>query len=325
MKKSKILFKKSQKGQVILILLLVMTVALAIGLSIVQRSISDVSTSNRVEQSSRAFSAAEAGIERALQQDNLSATQPQFTLENGAVTKIVDSGLLPNPKQAIEYPAISKEEVIHMWLADPDANFETESGQYYAQPNLDIYWGSSDIAKPEDYPALELTVVSLINSAGRRTYVNKKIYLDPDSSNRRGNGFHKPGYTGPNISAFACSPSLDAISTIFSETNNPAPDRRFFCHATVTDLQPYLILLRARILYSNSSHPIAIKPVVPELPDTSCESPDYIPCSFPRQVKIIQSYGSFGDTQRAIQLFKIDKVVPFYFDYAIFSAGDIEK
>ncbi len=45
----------NQKGQLILILILVMTVALSIGLSIVQKSLVDVSTSSKVEQSSRAF------------------------------------------------------------------------------------------------------------------------------------------------------------------------------------------------------------------------------------------------------------------------------
>ena len=56
---------KEQKGQVILILILVMTVGLAIGLSIVQKSLVDISTASKIEQSSRAYSAAEAGVERA--------------------------------------------------------------------------------------------------------------------------------------------------------------------------------------------------------------------------------------------------------------------
>ena len=42
---------------IILILVLVMTVALAIGISVIQRSLSDISTATKVEQSSRAFSA----------------------------------------------------------------------------------------------------------------------------------------------------------------------------------------------------------------------------------------------------------------------------
>ena len=58
----------NERGQIILVLVLVITVALAIGISVVQRSLSDISTSTKVEESSRAFSAAEAGIERALKE-----------------------------------------------------------------------------------------------------------------------------------------------------------------------------------------------------------------------------------------------------------------
>src|SRR3989339_1641784 len=74
---------RRQAGQVILILILVMAVALAIGISVIQRSLSDISTSSKVEQSSRAFSAAEAGIEKALRGD---ATAVSFPENNSSAT-----------------------------------------------------------------------------------------------------------------------------------------------------------------------------------------------------------------------------------------------
>lgn len=58
--------RKNQSGQVLLITLLVLAVATTIGLGIIGRSSTDVSISNRIEESARAFSAAEAGIEQAL-------------------------------------------------------------------------------------------------------------------------------------------------------------------------------------------------------------------------------------------------------------------
>lgn len=57
---------KNQSGQVLLITLLALAVATTIGLGIIGRSSTDVSISNRIEESARAFSAAEAGIEQAL-------------------------------------------------------------------------------------------------------------------------------------------------------------------------------------------------------------------------------------------------------------------
>lgn len=58
--------KKSELGQALLIVLLVLTVGLTISLSIVSRSITDIRISQQEEESARAFSAAEAGIEQAL-------------------------------------------------------------------------------------------------------------------------------------------------------------------------------------------------------------------------------------------------------------------
>src|SRR5204863_1532604 len=84
---------EKMRGQVLLILLLVMTVGLAIGLSIIQRSLSDVSTASKIEQSSRAFSAAEAGIERALKGNCSSGSC--VTFQNNAQATIQDSGLVP--------------------------------------------------------------------------------------------------------------------------------------------------------------------------------------------------------------------------------------
>lgn len=54
------------KGQAVLIVLLVVAVALGLGLSIVSQSTTDVKISKQEQESSRAFNAAEAGIEEAL-------------------------------------------------------------------------------------------------------------------------------------------------------------------------------------------------------------------------------------------------------------------
>ncbi len=55
-----------QSGQILLITLLVLSVALTVALSVIGRTTTDVSISSQIEESNRAFSAAEAGIEEAL-------------------------------------------------------------------------------------------------------------------------------------------------------------------------------------------------------------------------------------------------------------------
>lgn len=58
--------KKSEFGQALLIVLLVMAVGLTMGLAVVSRSVTDIRISQQEEESARAFSSAEAGIEEAL-------------------------------------------------------------------------------------------------------------------------------------------------------------------------------------------------------------------------------------------------------------------
>lgn len=56
-------------GQITLVALLVMVVLLTVGLAVVSRSVTDIRISKEAEESARAFSAAEAGIEDLLKED----------------------------------------------------------------------------------------------------------------------------------------------------------------------------------------------------------------------------------------------------------------
>src|SRR3989344_2066165 len=55
-----------QKGQVLLIVVLVMIVALTVGLSLISRSVTNLRTSTEEAESQKALAAAEAGVEQAL-------------------------------------------------------------------------------------------------------------------------------------------------------------------------------------------------------------------------------------------------------------------
>ena len=278
---------KSQRGQIILILLLVMTVALGIGLSIVQRSLTDISTSTKVEQSSRAFSAAEAGIEKAIKGDLTAVSFPDA--QSSAATSVS----LPEFNQALEYPPIGKEEIAHFWLADLTSTLNPPPA-YYTQGSIDIYWGTPGLPA-SDQAAIEINVVHY--PAG--TYQTKKFFYDPVGSRRGENGFSDPG---------ACSS--------FTIATTSGPSRSFFCRVNLSFAGlGNRMVLRTRLLYTGVSQPIVLQPL------GGCGKD----CSLPKQAKIYTAIGSSGETQRTVQLFTLDKVVPFYFDYAIFSAGPIEK
>lgn len=274
---------KNQKGQVILILILVMTVALAIGLSVIQRSLSDISTSSKVEQSSRAFSAAEAGIEMVLSGGN----PGNISVGDNSSTTVTDSGSLPQANAALEYPPLGKEEVAEVWLADPRADLPNCTGYTcYTKTFLDVYWGNPTAS---DKAALELTLVYYDSSLNQ--YKSLKWYLDNDSAGRIATN---------NFDPVTCSASTP-----------PGSSTAYQCKKTINSLPTGLMLLRARLLYNSTSQPVAIAPT-----DGG---------SLPPQARIIESTGIAGETQRKIRVFKLDKVVPPYFDYGIFSVGEINK
>lgn len=287
----------NEKGQLILTLVLVMTVALAIGLSIVQKSLVDVSTATKVEQSSRAFSAAEAGIEKALKGN----TSLQDLGNDASIKEINDSNFIPaippaNTQQApLEYPPLAKEDIAHFWLADLNSTAPSSPPAcgpsiscYYAKNSLDVYWGNPATT---DKAALELTLVYFNGTQ----YVPQKWYLDNGTSGRN----------LPNFTAVSCS-NITPVGGA----------QAYQCKFSLTSLPPGLILLRGRLLYNTTSQPIAIAAVWP------CSGAG---CFIPPQARNIISTGISGETQRKVKLFQINKVVPPYFDYAIFSAGAINK
>lgn len=257
------------KGQIILVIILIMATALGVGLAVVQRSLSDISTSTKVEESSRAFSAAEAGIERALR------TQSSGSLDLGLGQASVSvTSDLPEANRALEYPPQSKEEIAQVWLT-PN----------YTNSNFDLYFGAAATA---DKPAVEVTVVTL--SGGNYGFTKK--FFDADSSRATTNGFTTADCLNPTVL-----------------TNANATPSTFYCKMNVS-YSGTPILARVRILYSAVSQPIAVAPTAGSLPP---------------QAKIFVSTGVAGTTQRRVQLFKLDKVVPFYFDYGLFSVGEIIK
>lgn len=287
----------NQSGQIVIVILLITLVALSVGLAITQRSLTNVATSTQNEQSSRAFSAADAGIERALQQD---ASISEFNI--GDATAQVIKSVLPNPNQALEYPPIGKETIAQFWLANPD-NF---SDPLYNNPSVDIYFGKSDLAlSAPDSPALEINAITF--DSNTNSYTSNRFYIDSSQASGRapGNGFSLANNCS-NVSQINTSSSPDTTIN----------DRKFRCRHTLSlnpsgssNIKP--VMIRARILYSNLNHPIAVDPIGQN--------------SLPQQASIFKSTGTAGQSQKSIQVFRLKYVVPNFFEFSIFTSGDLRK
>jgi hypothetical protein len=291
-----------ENGQIVLLLILVMTVALAIGLSIVQKSLVDISTASKVEESSRAFSAAEAGVEKALKGD----TSLQSFADNASIIRqISDSGLIPaipavgTQQAALEYPALAKEDTAHVWLADLNS-ITSPPAAFYTQTTLDVYWGSS----ATDKTALELTLVYY--------GTNPADLIDPSTTKYRSRKWYLD-----DISAVRSSPNgFDTVACPSNQCRKTLGDGTGVNNSSLPSGAPnILMLIRARLLYNTTSQPFSVQAT------GTCGAA----CSLPPQARSIFSTGSSGETQRTVNVFQLNKVVLPLFDYAIFSAGEITK
>jgi len=317
---NKIIKMKQQNGQVAIILLLFMLVALTIGLAATQRSLTNISTSSQTEQSSRAFSAAEAGLQR-----SISAVDPvilpppavpptapdiqESELGNGANASVNVVTDLPRSGEALEYPPIGRDTIAQFWLADPtnnSSNWDKATGNFtnhrfaYSGGSLDIYWGNSNpISNPA--PAIE---VNYIFQPANDTYSSKKFFFDPDNSRTAGNNFTP-------VSAGNCS--LLPIHTSLSIDGSAATtDRSFYCRSTITIAAAETpVLLRIRVLYSNGNEPIAVVPASG--------------FSLPPQAAIYTARGYSGQSQKILQVFRQPFYVSPLIDFALFSPALISK
>lgn len=289
----------ASSGQVIIILLLVMVVSLAIGLSVVGRSITEISTSTNSESSSRAFSAAEAGIEKLLYdslQDNFGATGNQAitTLTNQSEAQISWDADLPKANTALEYPPFGKESFAQFWLADP-----ATLASFYTANNFDLYFGDPSYPyadNPDNYPAIEVHVISL--SGG--VYTSTAYYFDSKTETTRS------GFLG------CIAPRGTKDNPLLLKTNNNSTaTSKFLCKVNVSYLGNYPVMVRVRMLYTNSTHPVALQPATGG--------------SFPPQARIFNSKGTSGNVQRNLQVFQEINFMPHILDYAIFSLGALEK
>lgn len=177
--------KKTAKGQALLIIILVMAVGLTVGLSLSTRSVSDLKVSGQTEDSARAFSAAEAGIEAVLKGD--SAGLGNFDNASYTVTTPTST-----PSTAtLSLGDLNIADTYTVWLTSHDpltGDLQIGTTYDYTGDSIDVCWGKADSASDE--PAMEVTVLYQ-DGAGvykvwrgaydRNNIINGNFFADTDS------------------------------------------------------------------------------------------------------------------------------------------------
>lgn len=220
---------KRRSGQAIIIILLVLAVGLTIGLSIISRSITDIRISQQEEESARAFSVAEAGIEEALKAWSL----PGGTLEVpvGEITAFVEE----KPQgggQTFDFGGGKFEEgdIQTVWLVGHTDGELNPSDSFPSNGTIAVCWGEGA------RPAIEVTI---IYQSGGSFRVAKGAY-DPDAA-IRGNEFDAPEIV---VNAGRCG-DLDFEKDISLADLNIPPAATLYA-------------MRLKLLYNDSPQPLRV-------------------------------------------------------------------
>ena len=167
---------RNQRGQALLIVVLVMAVALTIGLAVVSRSITDIKISRQEEESSRVFSVAEAGIEEALKLG--SGTSGTISEISYTVSETAQGG----GTEFVFPKAIEAGDTQTLWLVEHEPDGDLIQTAFYTAGGLSVCWEDTD---PET--ALEVSI--LYKDAG--VYKIARGAYDTEAASR-GNSFDPP-------------------------------------------------------------------------------------------------------------------------------------
>jgi Tfp pilus assembly protein PilX len=157
------------KGQVLLITVLVLSIAITIALSLIGRSVTDVSMSRNLEESARAFGAAEAGIEEALRTKQ-GRINPLYAAGVGYQSDKINIG---GGTGLYTLPTIIVGQADTIWLVSHDASEAIDDTNYYSG-TIDICWKGG----PGQTPALE---VAIYYRNGGSYFVTRGFY-DPSDA-----------------------------------------------------------------------------------------------------------------------------------------------
>lgn len=287
----------TKSGQALLIVLLTMAVVLTIVLSVLSRSVTDIAVTSREEESLRAFSAAEAGVEQALVRGNLSGT---FADTQAAYDADLDE--IGKGEQSFAYPLeIASGDTATVWfVAHDDAGSLVcdLSNPCFTGNQISICWGSDEgYTNPDIIPAVELSVVYTTTPGDYSTARIARAAFDPNSARTASNRFTPAISSGCTIDGTSF-PFRSSLS--LSSLNIPA---------SVYTTQNGLQLGVVRMLYNDSPSPFGVET-------------DGV---LPSQGKSIVSTGTSGESTRKIEVVRLFADLPAVFYSAIFSTTGITK
>lgn len=172
-----------QRGQALLIIILIIVVSMTVGLSVASRSITNLRLSTEEENSQRAFSAAESGIEQVLttgQKITQAVTlNKQTKIESASVTIIEGNEFFVNNSNPVV-----KSDGADIWLIAHNGDGTPDYPSAQQNLKLDVHWGLTNVTGDCNNAALE--VVTIVDYGSEKSV---REVFDPCTIRRSGNGF----------------------------------------------------------------------------------------------------------------------------------------
>lgn len=296
-------------GQALLLVLVSLAAVITVALSVVARSVTDLRNVAKEEEALRSFSAAEAGVERALVLDN-----------NGQTVTITDDGALDNatftaqvsdfaqgstqfahPKELLSGESSSVWFISH----DENGNFVCSGTQpCFRGTRIRVCWGNSGTpANSSTTPAVAVSVYYDPNANGNWNDIRVgRAAYDPNGGRRGSNSFAAPD-------GGTCS--IGGRTFQFQKTIQFGAD--LGVPVSAYSNQNGLLMARIKLLYNTTeAQSIAV--------DVTGSGG-----LLPGQGKRIESTGSSGESNRKVEVFTLFPDLPSVFDSAIFSPVGITK
>ena len=287
---------KNQSGQALLLVLLSMAVALTLVLSVLSRTITDVKISSQDENSLRAYSAAEAGVEQALvvgsDTGSVDIGDAKFSAKVSDFAEGEDAFVFPNSFVSGE-PAV-------VWFVSHDANGNLScsgaGNPCFKGDRIKICWGDNTAAPT---PAIEASIAYLNTAGNYSTARIARAAFDDNAARRVLNSFANPGGSSCTIG----SNTFQYGKTLIFNSFTPSVP-----YDTINKLQ-FMVL---KLLYNNTSHHMGV--------DVAGSG-----SVLPSQGQLVESSGTSGNANRSINVFQGYGELPPAFYSVIYGEGGLIK
>lgn len=302
---------KNENGQALLLVLLAMAVLATVALSVSSRSITEIGVTTREEESLRAFSAAEAGVEQGLVTGSpaeiAADTVPSITKNLEAPSESGTSTVSTFTAEVDRYPENLTQFAYPFKLLSGQAGTVSlvtrgENGEVlpcsasspcFSGNSLTLCWGDPSVTT--ETPA---AVVSIIYRNASGAYAKATVGYDPNSPRRQ------VGVSGAPANNF--TPPNSGNCTIAGQS---------YSYRTGIDfgslgISGTPVLMRVSMLYNETA---------PHVFGVSTAS------NLPIQGRKVSSEGRSGEVTRKIDAFLLNPEMPYIFDTALYSSADITK